>query len=226
MAVVVGGTLDEGHAIMKSRQRHSIGEPLIKFWSELSEGEPYIHPRDEQVVRRFSDCLKTEYPPPAFIGDVRGARVFLLWGNGGFHPQRTIQEFAAPGSAEKFLRRLRKPEPWATLKFQEQQRVKKWLEAGDAVVVNAMAYRSTEINRNVREIADELPSVHVHRCWLRRDLIPACGRGEVMVVAHRPGLWGLSVGFDQNKFLLFTENPKAKYLPKWVCDRVELFLAR
>ena len=199
----------------------SIAKPLIKFWSEL---EDTVHPRDKQVLNRYPEAFKTEYPPPAYIGDIISARIFLLWANGGYHPERTVREFESPGSVEAFRDRLRNPRPWTTLRFKAQPTLRKWLETGNAAIINAMGYRSEKLTRQHRAIADELPSVQFHRKWFHSHLLPACGR--VMIIVHRPRLWKLRKDdLSTNHHLLFTDNPASGYLPNWVTERGEEFIA-
>jgi hypothetical protein len=207
-----------------SWSRQSIAEPLIDFWSELRDN---IHPRDTDVFKAWSGLhsLRTEYPPPPYIGDVRRAPVFILWANGGFHPERTPNEFQDDRSVQQFRERLWNPTGWASLKFQEQPRLRGMLEGGHAVIVNAMAYRSRRISEEPKNqaMAEELPSVRKHREWLRSNLLPACG--SVLVIVHRPKLWKLDREEDGGPFRVFTPNPLARYLPNEALDQAEEFLA-
>jgi hypothetical protein len=213
---------------------NGFAEPLIDFWAEL---EDTIHPQDYSVLNRHprKHTLNTDYPPPAFIGDIRRARVFVLLANGGYDDKRTPEEFAQSGSAEAYRDRLRNPVPCDSNThpyYLQGTELRKWLEEGQAAVVNAMAYRSYKISKERENwaIAEELPSVQFHRNWLRSHLKPAIGETGVMVIVHRPGLWNLGLhsreaaGFEGNESILFTPNPVSKYLAKSVIELAGEFL--
>jgi hypothetical protein len=204
--------------------RRSIAEPLIEFWSEL---RGTVHPQDEEIIEEWPNTLRCEYPGPAFVGDVRNARVFFLYANGGYDPVGTPKEFEKI-STEEYRDRLRNPGPCddKTSVFFQKGRLGKLLREGKAAVVNAMAYRSPKISHETekanRDIAEMLTSVQHHREWLYSDLLPAAG--EVMVVAHRPRLWELKRHLYENNFVLFPRASKYSYPPHWVFDRIEAFL--
>jgi hypothetical protein len=210
-------------------RRRSIAEPLIEFWSEL---RGTVHPRDEGIIENCPNTLRCEYPGPAFVGDVRNARVFFLYANGGYDPLGTPKEFEKI-SAEEYRERLRNPVPCddKTSVFFQKGRLGKLVREGKAAVVNAMAYRSPKISHETektnRHIAELLPSVQRHRDWLHSHLLPAAG--EVMVVVHRPRLWKLKHSLRENNFVLFSGSyhrtaPRFSYPPNPVFDRIEAFL--
>lgn len=203
----------------------NIGEPLVAFWSKLIDT---IHPADKDVLVRERHSLNIAYPPPAFIGDVRQARLFVLYANGGYDEERSLLEFEKSGSVEAYRERLRNPIPCNNDThpyFMKQERFRILLEAGEAAVVNAMAYRSRRISKEPdnQAVAEKLPSVKFHRNWLRSDVIPALGK--VMVVVHRPSLWKLDSKRDGSEFLFFTNASAYPHLPNWALDRAEAFLS-
>jgi hypothetical protein len=178
-------------------------------------------------LESWPNTLRTEYPAPAFVGDIRSARVFVLYANGGYDPIGTPKEFEKI-SAEEYRQRLRSPVPCdgKTSVFFQKGRLGKLLREGKAAVVNAMAYRSPKIsadNEKVnRAIAENLPSVQFHRKWLYSHLLPAAG--EVMVVVHRPGLWKLSRSLHANNCVLFPGASLYSYPPNRIFDLVDAFL--
>src|SRR5262245_27693029 len=112
---------------------NSFAEPLIEFWAELEET---VHPQDYPVLARYRDhTLNLDYPPPAFVGDIRRARIFILLANGGYDDDRTPLEFAESGSAKKYRDRLRNPVPCGSYThpyYLQGTRLRKWLEEGQA----------------------------------------------------------------------------------------------
>jgi hypothetical protein len=208
----------------RRRKTNSFAEPLIDFWTELREN---IHPRDYPVLNGRTHTLNTDYPPPAFVGDIRRARVFVLMANGGYDDERTTGEFALPGSAQAYRDRFKNPVPSAT-SYWKGTKLEPWLLEGQAAVVNAMAYRSCKISEEPenRAIAEKLPSVQFHREWLRSHLMPAIGEAGVMVIVHRPRLWKLNAPDNESDFFLFTKSPRYKHLPNWATNKAEAFLEK
>ena len=50
---------------------NTFAEPLIEYWAKLKGN---IHPDDEAVRALAPKELNFDFPPPAFVGDVRKAR--------------------------------------------------------------------------------------------------------------------------------------------------------
>jgi len=68
-----------------------------------------------------------------------------------------------------------------------------WVREGNAVIVNAVAYRSPKITDKSesenRSLAKHLPSAKMHNQWLRDELLPDVRSGKRCLVAHRWSLW-------------------------------------
>jgi hypothetical protein len=214
-----------GEVGMWWRKRHNIAEPLVDFWSEL---RGTVHPYDRETLEKWPHTLRTEFPAPAFVGDIRSARVFVLYANGGYDPVGTRKEFEKI-TAEEYRSRLRNPVPCdgKTSPFFQKGRLGQWLREGKAAVVNAMAYRSPKISKEPenRDIAEKLRSVQFHRNWLHSHLLPEAADGKVMVIVHRPRLWKLNRSLHENKFVFFTNASLNSHLPDWSADRADTFLA-
>jgi hypothetical protein len=95
---------------------------------------------------------------------------------------------------------------------------------GQAVIVNAIAYRSHSItnepaNKKMRKI---LPSALLHRRWLLNDVLPAVKAGKRKVIAHRPSLWDL----DRTRSdFLFSTNPVSEHLSEAMRECASRWLA-
>lgn len=189
--------------------------PLVEFWSRL-QGE--VHPDDARAAAAAPPEINFDYPPPAFIGDVLGARVFVLMGNGGYSLEVTPTEFAHTCAANLFRARLVHPGPAdesiTAPYYLSLGTLSGWLRNGRAAVVNAMSYRSEAITKPVVRFADILPSVRFHRRWLNEHLVPAAEAGQVRVVIHRPRLWkvGSTISRSSNLLILDGAAPARKYL--------------
>ncbi|CAJ0877610.1 hypothetical protein AMST5_02894 [freshwater sediment metagenome] len=202
---------------------NEFARPLVEFWSRL---EGTIHPEDVQAAKYAPEVLNFDYPPPAFVGDIFNARIFILMGNGGYDRSVTPSEFSADGSEDVYRARLSCPSAagrgWTAPYYLDRPDIGDWLTSGTAAVVNALAYRSEETTPAVRRFADKMPSVHFHRRWLRGDLLSAAAAGRVRVVVHRPGLWqpAEEVSRSRNILVLSGTAPRQKLLShevrRWV----------
>jgi hypothetical protein len=124
----------------------------------------------------------------------------------------TPAEFARAGAVERFLDLLHDPrpvEPATGAPYYGARNYAGLIARGVLVLVNAVAYRSRSISRELdnREVAGLLPSTAVHRKWLRSELLPQAMAGKRLVIAHRTSLWGLRRREIASPNVLFTTNP-------------------
>lgn len=193
---------------------NDFARPLVEFWSKMDQT---VHPKDMEIARDAPKVINFDYPPPAFIGDILNARIFILMGNGGYNAIDTPAEFNKPDAAAIFREHLAHPSAadrkWTAPYYLDRADVGDWLRSGLAAVVNALAYRSGSTTDAVRRFADKLPSVNFHRRWLENDLRMAAETGRVRVVIHRPGLWRPStVAQAKNVVVLTGTAPRQKLL--------------
>jgi hypothetical protein len=119
--------------------------------------------------------------------------------NGGVAADLQTAEFSTPGDSTEYI---------------------DWLVGrGQAVIVNAIAYRSHSIakepdNKKIRKI---LPSALLHRRWLMNEVLPEVKAGKRKVIAHRPGLWDLNRKMHSD--FLFSTNSVSEHLSDamWEC---------
>ncbi|MEE1611133.1 hypothetical protein [Microvirga sp. CF3016] len=165
---------------------------IREFWRELRGP---VHPQDADVFARHRDhTFDLRFPPPAFIGDVDRAPIMVLMANGGFDPERTPLEFPDESAVRTYLDWLHdseNPPPHTLAQYYRARTIGPWLERGVAAIVNAVAYRSTSLSKEPknRKVAELLPSVVIHRKWLRDELLPAAREGRRFVIVHRNGMW-------------------------------------
>jgi hypothetical protein len=194
--------------------------PLIEYWARLYAN---VHPDDEAVRGRAPKELNFDYPPPAFIGDVGKARIFVLMGNGGYSDD-TKNEFAGPGSADLYRSKLANPAPadprWTAPYYLTLGVLSEWLRSGRAAIVNALAYRSLKTTNEVAKFAQIVPFAMFHRRWFEERLYSAAVAGEVRVAAHRPRLWGLHGQplAEANIWVLPSDHSARRLLSKEITD--------
>jgi hypothetical protein len=146
----------------------------------------------------------------------------VLMLNGGVAADLQAAEFPTPEDSREYIDWLagRRMEPPARLsRYYTGNRIFPWIVSGQAVIVNAVAYRSSSItnepdNRKMRKI---LPSALLHRCWLMTEVWPAVKAGKRKMIAHRPGLCDLDRRIHAD--FLFSTNPRSERLsdPMWEC---------
>ena len=175
------------HATILAQMTSSIR----KFWQDL---EAKVHPQDEPVLASRQHTFNLDYPPPAFIGDVDNAPVVILMLNGGYGSDTGSSEFPTPADMREHVQWLKgeqKEPPRRLSSYYTTKDYYKWVLAGDAVVVNACAYRSRKLTkeRHNQKIAEHLPSVKAHRDWLKNEVLPAAKSGSRLIAVHRWSLW-------------------------------------
>jgi len=183
-----------------------------------------VHPDDEAVFERFEGqhTFELAYPPPAFIGNP-DAPVVVLLANGG---RSRRGEFDDPGAAGAFYAALR-GEKFTLEDVHGSEPLRGWVAAGLAVRVNSVAYRSERLSAEPanRAVAEHLPSVALHRRWLREDVLPAARAGKRFVIAHRRGVWGLERS-EASETVIFTANPISPQPSKAATDKAREWLAK
>lgn len=192
---------------------------LREFWSRVRGP---IHP-DDMPFREALRGFELDHPPPAYIGNPEAPIVILLANGGISRPG----EFDAPGSEEKFYSSLRSGQ-FELADQHGSKRVQAWVSAGLAVRVNSVAYRSKRLSREPenRRVAEHLPSVALHRRWLREVILPEAHADRRFVIAHRKGVWGLDRKADAAPNIVFTPNPVGSAPAHKVLDLAEAWLRR
>lgn len=132
---------------------------LWDHWRKLSGS---VHPDDVATFARFpGHSFNLDFPPPAFVGNL-DAPIVLLMANGGYKPGVTESEFAEPGDVAAFLAYMRGERaalPTRLSAYYQRGAVGGLVAGGDAVIVNAVPYRSSRLSQEPinREIASLLP---------------------------------------------------------------------
>lgn len=198
---------------------------LLQHWQRL---EASVHPADKPFFATADHSFNLDFPPPAFIGDIEHAPVVLLDANGGYS-QETSLEFPDARSVARYIDLLHSPKainPSAVAPYYGQRNYAKMIQDGQLALVNAVAYRSVSISKEPsnKKIAERLPSTHIHRTWLREELLPSAKSGDRLVIAHRNGLWKLSKNEGPMVGVIFTTNPISPDLSKSVLAEIRDFV--
>jgi hypothetical protein len=191
-----------------------------------------IHPDDQPVFRgepALRAAFNLQFPPPAFVGDVDAAPVVILMSSGGYKPGITEAEFPDAKASDDYRRYLQgellsMPETMSD--YYRRGPLGRWLEDGKAALVNAVAYRTPSLSSvpNARRLVGLLPSVTLHRAWVKEDLLPSAQRGERFVLVHRNGFWGLPQIWDSSS-VAFSTNPISPYPAEANLTKVREWLA-
>ena len=196
---------------------------LVEHWRELDGA---VHPQDAPVFDRSSHSFNLDWPPPAYIGDVLNARFILLMMNGGYDRQITPLEFPDAAAIERHIDMLRNPrpiDPQSVSPYYGTGNYGQYIASGRLALVNACAYRSGKLSEEGmnRRLAENLPSVQLHRRWLREELIPQALSGTKVIIAHRNRLWKLRQDEFRHAHIIFTRSGVSPNLPHWVLDSLE-----
>jgi hypothetical protein len=203
---------------------------IRKFWQRL---EPcaglYVHPDDAPVFEAHEGrhTFNRDFPPPAFIGDVDNAPIVILMAHGGYDPQVTPSEFPEEADRIEYLQWLkgeRTDAPRNLSTYYTQNAAFRWIRDGQAVIVNAVAYRSQKLAHEPQnlKLAKLLPSMRVHQQWLRDDVLP---NGSRCVVAHHRRLWNSSLPSEiLPKNVHISTNPISRNLSRDLIARLDAWL--
>jgi len=187
---------------------------IRQFWRQLSEN---VHPDDKAVFdAQPRHTFDLNFPPPVFIGDVDNAPIVVLMSNGAYKPGMTEAEFPDTSSEieyREWLHGERRHLPVRLSPYYLNQGLGDWIKAGDAVIVNAIPYRSVKLSSKGeklnQKIALALRSREIHRKWLIQEVLPQATRGERFVLVHRNRWWDVPTQ-SESEYVVFSDHLKAE----------------
>lgn len=203
--------------------------PLLEFWSQL---DGPVHPKDQRFFRERPDVealFQTNFIPSAFFGDVGNAKVILCYGNGGSEDDQAF--YRQPALQKEYLDHIRNPGPFDPARFFtyfDDEWHTPLIRDGVAALVNAVAYRSTNMNDLKESKVRDIPSVRAAREWIR-GVVEEAKAGRRLVVFQRSRLWGsrrdraVWRGF---RGVVFANNPVSPHLSEATRRRIAGYLAR
>jgi hypothetical protein len=184
---------------------------LRSFWAQLLGS---IHPDDEPIFRKYpKHSFNLRFPPPAFVGDVN-APIVILMSNGGYKPGITEAEFPDEASVSEhraFIRGETTALPSRLAYYYAAGQVGDWIATGQAVLVNAVAYRSPQLSKEPynKDVASRLPSLAAHRRWVMKEVLPEAAGGRRFLLVHRNGWWQIPQRFF-GPCVLFSDPARAE----------------
>jgi hypothetical protein len=199
---------------------------LVEHWLQLTGP---VHPQDAEIFRANPHSFNLDFPPPVFLGDVINARVILLNLNGGYDPAVTPTEFPDEEARQRHLDAIHNPRPMNPAQvapYYSNRNYAQFIRSGAMALVNAVPYRSRKFSDEPenKKLVEHLPSTHVHRTWLREELLPSARRGTRLVIAHRTSLWGLHRKSDEQAGLIFSKCPASPNLSRAGLAAIKEFL--
>jgi hypothetical protein len=195
---------------------------LRNYWAKLTGS---VHPDDELVFRRYPrHTFDLRFPPPAFIGDL-SAPIVILMSNGAYKPGITEAEFpneAAVSEYRSYIRGDVAALPPLLANYYARGLVGDWIPTGDAVVVNAVPYRSPRLSKEPhnQEVVERLLSLAEHRRWVMKEVVPEAVAERRFLLVHRNGLWKIPPRFA-GACVLFSNQALAEPNRQWP-DREKL----
>ena len=195
---------------------------LTEFWSHL---EGPVHPEDARYFLERPDVaalLQTNFIPSAFFGDVENAKVILCYGNGGAEDEQAF--YRSPQMQAALLSHIRKPgpiDPDRFFTYFSGEWHTQLIRDGQAALVNAVAYRSVNMNALTDANMKGIPSVRIARNWIKTACAEAAA-GRRLVVLQRRRLWGVKA--HPAPGVVFATNPVSKSLSKETRAAIETFL--
>jgi hypothetical protein len=116
--------------------------------------------------------------------------------NGGYKPGITEAEFPDDASVFEFRQWLHGHAvvpPSRLGDYYTQQAFGNWIATGQAVIVNAVPYRSPRLSRERynQAVATQLPSLAAHRNWLMQEVLPEAAAGRRFLLIHRNKWWAV-----------------------------------
>jgi hypothetical protein len=187
-----------------------VSQDIFQFWSEMPENA-YVHPRDEQVLKRMDHNFSPYCLPGVYAGRPQTAPVVLLFLSPGL--DQGDPEHGAGELGRKYYARQRTgncklpsveehPSAYQWLNRIIKQFGIEYEEARTSVAtLNIGAYKSKTFDD--WSMLAALPSSRASLDWAQDVLFPQAERGERVVVCLRsPKYWGLKVGAFQGSFIL------------------------
>lgn len=207
-------------------------ENIVEFWrgqQQAGERGEWAHRLDRKVLNAGPHSFNLDHPVSPFIGDVLNARVIILGANPGYSSTMTPTEFADAASVNNYVARVDNPSQsdWSFVsRYYNGTNYGHLVASGDAVVVNACAYRSPKISEEPdnRAMIKRLPSAIFTRRWLLEAVLPMAARRERLIVAKRTGQWKLPPTFATSEGVAVDPAPVSPQITSLPFARLSSFL--
>lgn len=202
---------------------------IVTFWrgQQVRDDRQYwAHRLDQSVLKPSVRSFNLDFPVSPYVGDVLNARVIILCARAAYDSKSTPTEFPDNAAVEAYRARVDDPAgpKWSLLAryYDEKTNYADLIRSGEAVLVNACAYRSPKSVS--RKTVDRLESVKFARKWLIEAVLPKAARNERLVIAKHPGLWNLAWEVSPPG-VVNDSSPRLPKLSRTVRSRIDAFLA-
>lgn len=171
---------------------------MVTFWrgQQLKVDGRWAHRLDVDTFAAEPHSFNLDHPVNPYVGDVLNAPVVILGANGGYSAELTPTEFPDDDAVRTYLDRVDNPmdADWSFVsQYYDRTNYGDLVASGQAVLVNACAYRSVKITEEPvnRRLIKRLESALFTRRWLLEAVLPMAAAGERLVVIKRGGQWNL-----------------------------------
>jgi hypothetical protein len=183
--------------------------PLWGFWFKAqrqTEDGHWVHPDDRSKLAESPHSFNLDFPVSPFVGDIINAPIVILGANAGYGPG-TAEEFPSQEAIQRYLHRVDQPcgADWPNVSpYYSGTNYGDLIGNGQAVLVNLCPYRSPKISAEPenRKAIRKLPSAEKARHWLLESVLPRAQKGEMLIIAKRPGLWRLPAEIYHSPFVV------------------------
>jgi len=207
-------------------------ENIVEFWRGQQEQDAqgrWMHRLDRKVLEAGPHSFNLDHPVSPYVGDVLNARVIILGANAGYSPDLTPSEFPSAASVKDYIARVDDPShaDWSFVsRYYDRTNYGHLVASGDAVVVNACAYRSPKLSEESdnRAMIKRMPSAIFTRRWLLEAVLPMAAKGERLIVAKRSGQWKLPPMFATAEGVAVDPAPVSQQITSVPFARMKSFL--
>jgi hypothetical protein len=182
-------------------------DEIVKFWRGQQAADDrgqWAHRLDRKMLDTGPHSFNLDHPVSPYVGDVLNARVIILGANAGYNPDLTPTEFPNDDAIAAYVGRVDDPSnaDWSFVsRYYGRTNYGHLVADGQAVVVNACAYRSPKLSEEAdnRSMIQRLPSAIITRRWLLEAVVPMANNGERLIIVKRGGQWKLPSNFTTSR---------------------------
>ena len=180
-------------------------DEIVRYWRGGQAQDPagrWVHQLNRETFDAHSHDFDLHHPVSPYVGDALNAPVVILGSNAGYNPKTTPMEFPDAKALDACLAGVDDPTSadWTTdAPYYHRTNYGRFIAEGNAVLVNACAYRSRRLGEepNNLRMLKQLPSVTLTRRWLLEAVLPLARLGDRLIVVKRSRAWALPKTFRE-----------------------------
>ncbi|WP_395330745.1 hypothetical protein WBP06_00455 [Novosphingobium sp. BL-8H] len=208
-------------------------EDIVGFWrdeQQTNARNQWVHRLDREWLEKGPHSFNLDHPVSPYVGDVINAPIIILGANAGYNSALTPSEFPDTTSTSNYIARVGNPSEsdWSFVsRYYDRTNYGHLVATGQAVVVNACAYRSPKLSEEPdnRAMIRRLPSAVFARRWLLEAVLPMAANGERLIVVKRGRQWKLPPAFAANPGVTADPAPVSPQITRAPFARIASFLA-